>query len=57
MGVAATVVVVAAASIGPTNKFHKSSTLRVRAVVRAEGFGIIRPWQRVVDVGIKDEMF
>jgi len=51
-GVAETVVFIAAVETGPTKRFQRSSTSRVRAVVKAAGFATVDPLSVVADVGV-----
>ncbi len=51
-GVAETVVFTAAVETGPTKRFQRSSTSRVRAVVKAAGLARVDPLSVVADVGV-----
>jgi hypothetical protein len=52
IGVAETVVFTAAVETGPTKRFQRSSTWRVRAVVKAAGFATVLPLSAVAVVGV-----
>jgi hypothetical protein len=52
IGVAETVVFTVAVDTGPTKRFQRSSTSRVRAVVKAVGFATEDPLTDVAEVGV-----